>query len=244
LDPGLFDIAWLSLLEEALVGLLILFHGLCLIEAVQMVPVLGPTLLAVILTLVHQEVLLYMAVVLAFLLVIAGGGVILMGTYVKGFQGVVQAFFRLFFLIFADFKDINLDSSSPEVVRDKLLITILYLVVIIFGITFLNLLIGLVTDLYPAIRDDSLSRWEDNITQQMTRHMVDRKFKHIYDLHTYKNDPSSIQDIFHGVDGEFRSEGVGWRARDCRIFKCVYFEYAPRYTSEYGYRCTDMCTCT
>ena len=124
-------------------------------------PMIGPMVVAVIDTIGSQDVILYIFIFAFFLLLFSMSFQIAYGTELAQFTKIDTALFALFKMPFAEEWQ-NLDTPKA-----RLLTTIYWILFLILSVLLLNLLIAIVTQVYPEKLELSEDVWKATITESM-----------------------------------------------------------------------------
>ena len=130
-------------------------------DILRQAPMIGPMVVAVVDTIKSQDVLLYMFIFLFFLLLFSMSFQIAYGTELDQFTQIDTALYALFKMPFAEEWQ-NLDTPKA-----RSLTTIYWILFLILSVLLLNLLIAIVTQVYPKKLALSEDVWKATITENM-----------------------------------------------------------------------------
>ena len=162
MDP-MFALMDEVIVEQQITGLVVFVLGFRMVKYLRFLPVCGPEIISIVMTVFHREVLLYVTVVCLVLALFSISGQVVFGSWI---DLTPMTFIRIFNLNFAEKKNDFFEDAAPGV-ESQVIVMAMYLFYIIFALVALNLFIGLVTDWYPKIRAESHRQWHYILTREM-----------------------------------------------------------------------------
>eukprot|EP01029_Cantina_marsupialis_P021216 TRINITY_DN5053_c0_g1_i1.p1 TRINITY_DN5053_c0_g1~~TRINITY_DN5053_c0_g1_i1.p1 ORF type:complete len:1722 (-),score=292.04 TRINITY_DN5053_c0_g1_i1:266-4726(-) len=153
--------------EQDVISLILLMMCVRFTKYLQILPVWGPMVMAVMRTCYDHVVILFMAFLLAaFICFGLGVTASSVSQQLDSFQSLPDTLFSLFKFAFTEQYDI-LDDADSQYLR--LFFFILFVVAVL---VLLNLFIGIITDVYPKAKEKSQGDWNNFITKYMQETLV------------------------------------------------------------------------
>ena len=140
-----------------------------LLKAAQTVPHIGPIVVAIVNTMLHEAVVMYMAVISVIGILLAVAFSTVYGSVLPVFSTLLSAFQSIFLSPFIDTWTDAISVTSTGGMGE------LYGIGYILYATFtLNLLIAVMSDIYPKEREQSDSLWDEIITDGIENSLRDQ----------------------------------------------------------------------
>lgn len=147
--------------ELDFISILQFLYGLRLIKFFRYIPTWGPMILAIIDTIRDIDVMLYLFAFFFITLMTSISYAVSYSAEVEQFSNLLYVFFQLFSSSFNNNYDItyNLDR--------RFVYTIYFIVYVFLSIALVSLFVGIVAELYPKVREQSVINWEILMAEYM-----------------------------------------------------------------------------
>ena len=162
-----FDVEWMRTLlrrEREASALYLLLNIMMLVPIMRYVPSIGPTVVALTNTVLNGTVLTFLFITTLVYLLSSFGYSAAFGADVSEFSSPWTAFIALFRMPFVEEWG-KMDAAQGWIY------SLFWFFFIIISTVFVNLLIAIISDVYPSLRERSESEWETLITEHLERMM-------------------------------------------------------------------------
>eukprot|EP00301_Raphidiophrys_heterophryoidea_P004851 c12078_g2_i1.p1 GENE.c12078_g2_i1~~c12078_g2_i1.p1 ORF type:complete len:2023 (-),score=567.46 c12078_g2_i1:24-6035(-) len=154
------DPAWWLAMERNIISILVLACFVRLLKYLRTAPLVGPTIIAIVETMIHPSVLIFGLVLFVFILAFAFAFTVAIGWSFHDTQSAVMSFFTLY--------TIELGINNNNNVQFNAVTYFLFIVFTIFNILVLfNLLIAVICEVYPQRKRASEETWRKKVFQSM-----------------------------------------------------------------------------
>ena len=173
--------------SSIVLSLMLFLYGMKALFSFRLIPRMGALVMSFLYIILEAEVLMY---VLLWILMHLIFGIVYhtlvsntLSRYSTGFSSIVASFetglnLGSLFLEMIEFNEAEMDDSEMDLTNGDMftgaivhmrywVVTLVYFVWMLFSVIMVNLLIGIITQRYPELQNESKEKWEEIVTKKM-----------------------------------------------------------------------------